>query len=213
MFNRSLTPFSTMTIHQNHHPTKTRQKEPNEACQSVIHVRRRCGYRTMGNRLDLGRLSYGLVRAEAALRVHQMGGEDGVDEGRLSESSLPCIPKDTPFVSSSVPTEFTGRQRAWEGERMRPNNAPAHRRLHSLPLDVSSQPPLPMLLTRPKRLQSDALTDEDDIELETTLQELVLDLLGDRVETDVGLGADFFSHFRAVGVAGVLRSHFRIHID
>ena len=39
------------------------------------------------------------------------------------------------------------------------------------------------------------LTHNDDIKLETTLQELVLDLLGNRVETDVGLGADFFSHF------------------
>ena len=39
------------------------------------------------------------------------------------------------------------------------------------------------------------LTDKDDIELETTLQELVLDLLRDRVETDIRRGADFFSHF------------------
>jgi hypothetical protein len=39
------------------------------------------------------------------------------------------------------------------------------------------------------------LTSNDDIELETTLQELVLNLLGDRVETDVGLSTDFFSHF------------------
>jgi hypothetical protein len=37
-------------------------------------------------------------------------------------------------------------------------------------------------------------TDDDDIKLETTLQELVLDLLGNRVETDVGLSADFLSH-------------------
>ena len=39
------------------------------------------------------------------------------------------------------------------------------------------------------------LTGNDDIELETTLQKLVLDLLGNRVETDIGLGTDFFSHF------------------
>ena len=37
-------------------------------------------------------------------------------------------------------------------------------------------------------------TDENDIELETTLQELVFDLLGNRVETDVTIGTDFLSH-------------------
>ena len=42
------------------------------------------------------------------------------------------------------------------------------------------------------------LTNENDVELETTLQEFMLDLLRDRVETDIGLGTDFFSHFRAV---------------
>lgn len=36
-------------------------------------------------------------------------------------------------------------------------------------------------------------TNDDDIELKSTLQELVLDLLGDGVETDVGRGADFFN--------------------
>lgn len=35
-------------------------------------------------------------------------------------------------------------------------------------------------------------TNDDDIELEATLQELVLDLLGDGVKTDVGSSADFF---------------------
>jgi hypothetical protein len=36
-------------------------------------------------------------------------------------------------------------------------------------------------------------TDDYDIELETTLQEFVLYLLGDRVETDVRRRADFFN--------------------
>ena len=36
-------------------------------------------------------------------------------------------------------------------------------------------------------------TDDDHVELEATLQELVLDLLGDGVETDVGVGANLFS--------------------
>lgn len=34
------------------------------------------------------------------------------------------------------------------------------------------------------------LTDADDIELETTLQELALDLRGDTVETDMALGVN-----------------------
>ena len=36
-------------------------------------------------------------------------------------------------------------------------------------------------------------TDDNDIKLETTLQELVLDLLGDGVETNVRRRADFFN--------------------
>ncbi len=39
------------------------------------------------------------------------------------------------------------------------------------------------------------LTNDDDIELETTLEELVLDLLRNAVETDIGLSADFFCHY------------------
>lgn len=34
------------------------------------------------------------------------------------------------------------------------------------------------------------LTNADDVELETTLQELALDLGGDAVETDMALGVD-----------------------
>ena len=36
-------------------------------------------------------------------------------------------------------------------------------------------------------------TDNDNVELETALQELVLNLLGDGVETDVGVRANLFS--------------------
>ena len=47
--------------------------------------------------------------------------------------------------------------------------------------------------------QSAARTDDDDIELETALQELVLNLLGDSVKTNVGGCANFInvssSHF------------------
>ncbi len=37
-------------------------------------------------------------------------------------------------------------------------------------------------------------TDGNDIELESSLEQLVLNLLRNRVKADVGLGADFFSH-------------------
>ena len=35
-------------------------------------------------------------------------------------------------------------------------------------------------------------TNDDHVELETTLQELVLNLCGDAVETDIGAGANLF---------------------
>jgi hypothetical protein len=52
---------------------------------------------------------------------------------------------------------------------------PVHRRL--------SKPHSPQLRVTP-------LTDKDDIELETTLEELVLDLAGDGLEADIGVRFD-----------------------
>lgn len=43
---------------------------------------------TMGNSLDLGGRAYGFVGGQTALRIDQVGGEDGVDQSRLSETSL-----------------------------------------------------------------------------------------------------------------------------
>ena len=70
---------------------------------------------------------------------------------------------------------------------------------------------------QPERNASDVRTDDDHVELETTLQELVLDLRGDAVETDIAVGEDGLlrsgSHcgscgprgrvWRRAGVAGV----------
>lgn len=42
----------------------------------------------VGNGLDLGSRSDGLVGLEATLGVDEVGGEDGVDEGRLAEAGL-----------------------------------------------------------------------------------------------------------------------------
>ena len=39
------------------------------------------------------------------------------------------------------------------------------------------------------------LTNNNNIKLKTALQELVLNLLCNRVETDVGLSPDFFRHY------------------
>ena len=36
-------------------------------------------------------------------------------------------------------------------------------------------------------------TDNDNVELETALQELMLNLLSDGVETDIGASTDFFN--------------------
>ena len=44
--------------------------------------------------------------------------------------------------------------------------------------------------TREKRM---IRTDDDDIKLETTLQELVLNLLGDGIETNIRSRTDFFN--------------------
>ena len=39
------------------------------------------------------------------------------------------------------------------------------------------------------------LTNNDDVELETTLEQLVLNLLRDRVETDIGCCTNFLSDY------------------
>ena len=49
-------------------------------------------------------------------------------------------------------------------------------------------------------VRSGVPTNSNDVELETTLQELVLDLRGDRVETDIGCRANLLDsgggHFK-----------------
>lgn len=44
----------------------------------------------VGYGVDLGSRSDDLVRHQTTLGLNKMGGEDGVDEGRLSKTSLPC---------------------------------------------------------------------------------------------------------------------------
>jgi len=46
--------------------------------------------RTMRCSLDFGGLPHGLIRGEATLGVDEVRGENRVDEGRLSETSLTC---------------------------------------------------------------------------------------------------------------------------
>lgn len=45
-------------------------------------------------------------------------------------------------------------------------------------------------------MQSVQLTNADNVELKAALQELLLDLGGDAVETDVALGEDALRHLR-----------------
>jgi hypothetical protein len=52
------------------------------------------------------------------------------------------------------------------------------------------------------RLAQTGLTDTDDIELEAALQELLLNLVGDAVETDVALGEDGRRLLRGCGCGG-----------
>jgi hypothetical protein len=40
--------------------------------------------------LNLGRRSHWLIRSKSSFRVDQVGGEDGVDECRLSKTGLTC---------------------------------------------------------------------------------------------------------------------------
>lgn len=42
----------------------------------------------MRDGLDFSGGAHGLIRGEATLGVDQVGGEDGVDQGRLSQTSL-----------------------------------------------------------------------------------------------------------------------------
>ena len=44
----------------------------------------------MRDGVNLSRLAHGLIGLEAALGVDEVRGEDGVDERRLSETSLTC---------------------------------------------------------------------------------------------------------------------------
>ena len=44
----------------------------------------------MRDGVNLGRLAHRLIRLKTALGVNEVGREDGVDERRLSETSLTC---------------------------------------------------------------------------------------------------------------------------
>lgn len=46
----------------------------------------------MRHRLDLSRRADGLIRGHTALRVDQVRGENRVDQGRLPQTGLTCIP-------------------------------------------------------------------------------------------------------------------------
>lgn len=61
----------------------------------------------VGNGLDLGGRADNLVGLESTLGLDEVRGEDGVDQSRLSEARLTCIPRDT-----SIPVCGRGRSGA-----------------------------------------------------------------------------------------------------
>ena len=65
---------------------------------------------------------------------------------------------------------------------------PAHVGGHVNDVGLFVQPPWAVAV-----ILEEARTDGDHVELEATLQELVLDLRGDTVETDIRRGANLFS--------------------
>lgn len=72
MFNRSLTPFSSMT-------TKSVLRRVRTWVDAA---------HTVGDGLDFGGRADGLIGCHAPLRVDKVGREDGVNQGGFSETSL-----------------------------------------------------------------------------------------------------------------------------
>lgn len=116
----------------------------------------------VGHGVDLGSGADDLVRHQTTLGLNKVGGEDGVDKGRLSESSLTCN---------------EARQGMLAGGADQLNH-------------LSTNQALSRETSKFRRSRSRRRTNTDDVELEATLQELALDLAGDAVETDVALGVD-----------------------
>lgn len=79
MFNLRRTPFSSMT-----------SRQLSAIPPFLVHGHTR-GRHTMRNGLDLGGRTDGLVRSQTTLGIDQVRSEDGVDQSRLSETSLACI--------------------------------------------------------------------------------------------------------------------------
>lgn len=114
----------------------------------------------VGHGVDLGRLADGLVGGQATLAVDEVRGEDGVDECRLAEAGLSCA-RTTGSVLRATLDGGLRRLRLWLSA------CGCHGCARSR-------------ITRH--------TDADNVELEATLEEFLLDLRGDAVETDVALG-------------------------
>lgn len=79
-----------------------------------------------------------------------------------------------------------------------------------------ARPPHPKTGPKPEKPYSvkHQLTDNDNIELKPALQELVLNLLSDRVETDIRLRSDFLSrHFLIIFVSrGPMRCQIQFRV-
>lgn len=65
------------------------------------------------NGLDLGGGANGLVREQPALGLDEVRGEDGVDQGRLAETRLACIARDT-SIPAREREEWRMESVSWE---------------------------------------------------------------------------------------------------
>lgn len=83
MFNLRRTPFSSITSH------------PNLASPLPWHSTNPAAEHTVRDRLDLGGRTDGLVRSQTTLGIDQVRSEDGVDQGRFSQTGLACSQRRT----------------------------------------------------------------------------------------------------------------------
>lgn len=155
----------------------------------------------MRDGLDLRRLTNWLVGLKATLGVDQVRCKDGVDQSRLAQSSLACVQEQgtsarTPSEQRELPPPPQPAQPSTPRPVPPTSQLPftlsrrvalvqPRARLHNL-ISKRSSLRCPSLLptTRSLRAAVQTRTDSNDVELEATLEQLVLNLPRDGVESN-----------------------------
>ena len=137
----------------------------------------------MRNSLNLRCLSDRLFRHNAALRVDEVRRKEGVDERRLAQTRLACAYVHVSVKKYSKILEERIRQFNWSdgivgGARKRHSEG-EHK---------------PVRNTFHNKVRTIERTNEYNVELEPTLEQLMLNLVRDSVETNIRLRTDLFSH-------------------